>query len=539
MIEAPTLWQLIEARARATPDARMAVDPAGRTLDFAGYRDAALRVAGGLHSLGIGSGSRVAWMLPTRLETLVLLAALARLDAVQIPLLPIFRLRELRFIVDQCRPRLLMVPAPGRGVDHPAMAAELASERPELETLVVADRLPERDDPSARLPPVRAVRAVDEPEVEPGVESVDAPGAEQPVRWILYTSGTTSEPKGVQHTDASLWEAARAMSHCLALAPDDRVAFVFPITHVGGINWIQAALATGCSLVVIERFADSQTIPTLAREGVTQATAGTVFHEAYLAAQREHGPEPLFPHVRAFPGGGAPKPPRLHFDLRREMGGAGIVSGYGLTECPILAMNRVGDDDEKLAHTEGRPSSPNVDLRVVRPDGSRARAEEEGELRVRAPQLFRGYVDPGLDEAAFDADGYLRTGDLGHMDAEGYVVITGRLKDVIIRKGENIPAREVEDLLSQHPKVLDVAVIGLPDPRTGERCCAVVACRPGVPPLELGEMQAFLREHELMTQKIPEQLEQVDEIPRNATGKILKHELRARYAESEPDARPA
>jgi len=517
MIEAPTLWQLIEARARATPGARMAVDPAGRTLDFAGYHDAALRTARALRALGVGPGSRVAWMLPTRLETLVLLAALARLDAIQIPLLPIFGLRELRFIVDQCRPRLLVVPAPWRGFDHPAMAAALAADRPELETLVVADRLPEGEDPILPLPPPRPA---------------NEPAGELPIRWILYTSGTTSEPKGVQHTDASLWEAARAMSRCLSLASDDRVAFVFPVTHVGGINWVQAALATGCSLVVIERFADPQTIPTLVREGVTQATAGTVFHEAYLAAQREHGPEPLFPRIRAFPGGGAPKPPRLHFDLRREMGGAGIVSGYGLTECPILSMNRVGDDDEKLARTEGRPSSPGVDLRVVRADGSRAGPGEEGELRVRAPQLFRGYVDSSLDEAAFDADGYLRTGDLGRVEAEGHVVVTGRLKDVIIRKGENIPAREVEDLLSQHPRVLDVAVIGLPDPKTGERCCAVVVCRPGGPPLELGEMQAFLREHELMTQKIPEQLERVDEIPRNATGKILKHELRARYAKA-------
>jgi len=528
MIEAPTLWQLIEARSRATPDARMAVDPAGRTLDFAGYREAALRAARGLHARGVGPGSRVAWMLPTRLETLVLLAALARLEAIQIPLLPIFRLRELRFIIGQCQPRMLVVPASSRGFDPPALAAELASEHPELETLVVAaDRLPEPADPSLPRAPL------------PPPSPTTGPGAAPPVRWILYTSGTTSEPKGVQHTDASLWEAARAMSRCLSLASDDRVAFVFPVTHVGGINWIQAALATGCTLVVIERFADPDTIPTLAREGVTQATAGTVFHEAYLAAQRAHGPEPLFPYVRAFPGGGAPKPPRLHFELRRELGGAGIVSGYGLTECPILAMNRVGDDDEKLAHTEGRPASPAVDLRVVRADGSRAGPGEEGELRVRAPQLFRGYVDPSLDETAFDDEGYLRTGDLGHIEPEGHVVITGRLKDVIIRKGENIPAKEVEDLLSQHPKVLDVAVIGLPDPRTGERCCAVVACHPGCEPLALGEMKAFLRERELMTQKIPEQLEQIDEIPRTATGKVLKQELRARYAEAEAEAESA
>jgi acyl-CoA synthetase (AMP-forming)/AMP-acid ligase II len=299
---------------------------------------------------------------------------------------------------------------------------------------------------------------------------------------------------------------------------------------VGGINWLQAGLATGCSHIMIENFADPQTIPTLAREGVTQATAGTVFHEAYLAAHRKQQPEPLFPRIRAFPGGGAPKPPKLHYDLRAEMGGAGIISGYGLTECPILAMNRIGDPDDKLAETEGRPSSDQVDLRVVRSDGSLASPGEQGELRVRAPQLFRGYVNSSLDEAAFDENGYFRTGDLGVVDEGGYVVITGRLKDVIIRKGENIPAKEVEDLLYQHPKVADAAVIGLPDPKSGERCCAVVACHEGVEPLGFEEMQQFLREKQLMVQKIPEQLELVETLPRNATGKVLKHELREHYS---------
>jgi len=512
MIEAATLWHLIEARAQATPERRMAVDQAGRELDFAGYRDAALRAARGLHALGVGPESVVAWMLPTRLETLILVGALARLDAIQIPILPIFRQRELRFIVGQCRPRLMVTPSVWRGFDYAEMAREIAAEHPDLTPLVLDASLP--DDPDAPLPPPPTAR----------------PPAELPIRWILYTSGTTSHPKGVQHTDASLWEAARAMSLGLQLREDDRVAFVFPLTHIGGINWLQAGLAVGCSHIVIESFADPETIPTLAREGVTQATAGTVFHEAYLAAHRRARPGPLFPDVRAFPGGGAPKPPRLHTDLREEMGGAGIISGYGLTECPILSMNRVGDDDEKLARTEGRPSSPGVDLRVVRPDGSRAGPGEEGELRVRAPQLFRGYVDASLDEAAFDENGYFRTGDLGFVDEDGYVVLTGRLKDVIIRKGENIPAKEVEDLLYQHPKVADVAVIGLPDPETGERCCAVVACHDPAEPLGFDEMKRFLRDQELMVQKIPEQLELVDEIPRNPTGKILKHELRDRYA---------
>ena len=149
---------------------------------------------------------------------------------------------------------------------------------------------------------------------------------------------------------------------------------------------------------------------------------------------------------------------------------------------------------------------------------------------MRAPQVCRGYLDASLDAAAFDEHGYFRTGDLGRIDAEGYVVITGRLKDVIIRKGENIPAKEVEDLLYTHPKVAEVAVIGLPNPTTGERCCAVAVCKDPAAPLGFAEMQGFLRDQQLMTQKIPEQLELIESVPRNATGKILKHELRGRYA---------
>jgi len=256
----------------------------------------------------------------------------------------------------------------------------------------------------------------------------------------------------------------------------------------------------------------------LSREEVTLAGSGTPFHLAYLEAQRRQPGTPIFPAVRAFPGGGAPKPPQLHYDVKKELGGVGIVSGYGLTECPILAMGAVGDPDDKLADTEGR-TSPGVELRIA-----------DGELRVKGPQLFRGYVDASLDAEAFDEQGYFRTGDLGVVDDEGFVAITGRLKDVIIRKGENISAKEVEDLLYRHPKVADVAVIGLPDPALGERCCAVVASKDGSDPLAFSEMVDFLKNEGLTIQKVPEQLELVDVVPRNPTGKTLKHELRQRLS---------
>jgi acyl-CoA synthetase (AMP-forming)/AMP-acid ligase II len=359
---------------------------------------------------------------------------------------------------------------------------------------------------------------------------------EDPVRWLFYTSGTTADPKGALHSDATLLAASAGLADVVDLRADDRVALVFPLTHIGGINWLMAGLLAGAAQLVVPVFDPGTSISFLAEHGVTQATAGTAFHQAYLEAQRARPDEPLFPNVRCFPGGGAPKPPDLHRQVRTELGGVGIVSGYGMTECPIVAMNRVSDPDEKLAHTEGRANPASMQIRIVRDDGSLAGPGEPGEVRALGPQLCKGYLDPTLDEAARDEDGFFRTGDLGYLDEDGFIVITGRLKDVIIRKGENISAKEIEDLLHRHPKVAEVAVVGLPDASTGERCCAVVACREPGDPLGFDEMVTFLKDQELMTQKIPEQLEILDALPRNPTGKVLKRELQERYAGSERGA---
>jgi acyl-CoA synthetase (AMP-forming)/AMP-acid ligase II len=263
---------------------------------------------------------------------------------------------------------------------------------------------------------------------------------------------------------------------------------------------------------------------------VTIAGAGTAFHQAYLAAQRQ-ADHPLFPETRIFAGGGAAKPPQLHYDVLTELGGLGILSGYGLTECPIVSMARVDATDEQKANTEG-PLCAGVDVKVVALDGTVVARGEEGELRVKGPNLCLGYTDAALDAEAFDEEGYFRTGDLGVVRPDDHVMITGRLKDVIIRKGENISAKEVEDLLFTHPSIADAAVIGLPDPASGERACAVVVVAEGEDAPSLRDVFDFCRDAGLMVQKIPEQLEIVDVLPRNPTGKVLKHELRTRYAES-------
>ncbi|MFA5883277.1 MAG: AMP-binding protein [Acidimicrobiia bacterium] len=509
MLELDHLWDLVRERAATTPDRVLTIDEERRRLTFAEYRDACERVAAGLAARGVGEGSHVSWQLPSWVESLVLIGALARLGAVQNPMLPIYREREMRFITRQFAPTVFVVPSAWRGYEYASIARTLAAAQPDMKVLV-CDRgtgLPEGD--PTTLPPFVA----------------PSPGT---TRWVFYTSGTTADPKGARHTDASVIAAARGAIECLEMRDDDVAAVVFPITHVGGVLSLIESLATGSGTVLIEAFDPTTSIPVLAREGVSLVGAGTPFFLAYLAVQRTDPDTALFPRARLFPGGGMPKPPELFYEVKRELGGAGIVSGYGMTECPVFCMNRLHDPDDKLATTEGRPVR-GATLKIAPLDGSVAAPGKEGELLVKGPMLFQGYLDAALDADAFDPDGFLHTGDLGIQDADGCIVITGRVKDIIIRKGENISAQEVENHLYTHPKVGDVAVIGLPDPASGERVCAVVVNADRSEPLTFAEMIEHLRAEGLMTQKLPEQLELVAELPRNPTGKVLKHELRVRF----------
>ncbi|MGZ4691862.1 MAG: AMP-binding protein [Acidimicrobiia bacterium] len=514
-----SLWDLVEQRAAATPGAPFGVDENDRSLTFLEYRDACNRAAAGLADLGVGEGTNVSWQLPTWLESMVLVGALARLGAVQNPMLPIYREREVGFITNQTGANLLIVPSVWRGFDYEGMARSIAAGTLGLEVLVCDKNLPEGD-PSTLGPPA------------PGGSEPFKPGVatDGPWRWVFYTSGTTADPKGARHTDKTVGASAYTMDLVLEMSAEDRNAMVFPFTHIGGIGWLFASLMGGYVHVLVESFVPDTTIPVLERNHVTIAGAGTAFHLAYLTAQRAEPGRRLFPDARAFVGGGAAKPPALHFEVKDELGGVGIVSGYGLTEVPILAMASIHDPDRKLADTEGR-AAPGVDIKVVKLDGTLAGPGEEGEIRAKGPNQTLGYVDASLDAEAFDEEGYFRTGDLGNLDADGYIAITGRLKDVIIRKGENISAKEVEDLLFTSPQVADAAVIGLPDPRSGERACALVVPADPEHPPTLAELFEFLKGEGLMVQKIPEQLEILDVLPRNPTGKVLKHELRKQYAD--------
>ncbi|WP_406360768.1 AMP-binding protein [Streptomyces sp. NBC_00715] len=499
---ARTLWELVERRARLTPD-RPVLLQGDRSLTFGALRERSERVAAGLYERGVRPGTVVAWQLPTRIETALLSFALARVGAVQTPVIPFYRDREVGFALRESKAAHFAVPGEWRGFDHTAMAHRLGARN----VFEAYDDLPDGD--PAVLPP--------------------PPSDGTTVRWIYWTSGTTSDPKGVLHTDRSLIAGGSCLAHALHLSADDVGSMAFPYAHIAGPDYTVMLLLYGFPAVMFEHFALPAALEEYRRHGVTVAGGSTAFYAMFLAEQRKRPGEPVLPALRLLAGGGAPKPPEVYHAVVREMG-VQLTHGYGMTEVPMITMGAPDDTAENLATTEGRPPD-GMEIRIVDAAGASRPAGVDGDVRLRGEAVCRGYLDPAQTAEAFDADGFLVTGDVGHLTESGHLVLTGRVKDIIIRKGENISAKEIEDLLHRHPAVGDVAVIGLPDAERGERVCAVVEQPPGSPGLTLAALTSYLRGEGLSVHKLPEQLEVVDALPRNETlRKVLKYRLRERFS---------
>lgn len=507
-----TYWSLVETAAGAHPDRVVLADDYGRTLSCAQLRDSALTCAAALAQRGIGAGTVVSWQLPTTLETMVVMTALARLGAVQNPVLPIWRESELRYVTAQLATDVIIVPGLWRSFDHTALAHRLANERP-MRVLVIDHDAPIAD--GLRLPS-------GDPETLPTPPS----SAEDP-RWIYYSSGTTAAPKGARHCDRSVIAGSAGVVGIVGASSRDVNPIAFPVSHIGGAAMLAAGLHTGMKLVLFDGFDPVETPLAIAAHRPTLLGSATPFFVAYMAAQAQYGDEPLFPDLRGCVGGGAPITPELGHQLRQVFPVNGAANSWGLTEFPVATSQTPDGAPDLLDRTVGRPV-PGVSVRVVDAAEREVGIGGEGELRLKGPQCFLGYVDTSLDADAFDPEGWFRTGDLGRVDNDGNVVVTGRIKDAIIRNAENISALEVEGVLASHPAVADVAIIGVPDDRTGERVCAVVVARQGAV-VTLSSVFEHCHAHGLSKHKTPERIEIVDALPRNLTGKVLKTELRARF----------
>jgi cyclohexanecarboxylate-CoA ligase len=506
-------------RAGRQPD-RLAVVDADRHLTYGELDELVRRAAAGLRRLGVRRGEAVAWQLPNWLEAVVVHHAVLRLGAVSTPIIPIYRHREVGFILRQSRARTLVVPSSFRGFDHLRMVDDLRAELPDLRTVIGVRG--ERD---------TFRELVEEPaDTGPGDEHTA-----DDIALLLYTSGTTSAPKGVLHNHHTLEYENRSIIDLFGLTGEDTVFMPSPVSHITGILYgLHLPFMLGTAVVLQDVWNPADALALLERHRCSVVIGATPFLHGLV-----HHPDRSrydLSALRVFGCGGADVPPEL-IRHGEESLGCTATRIYGSTEFPTLSGGNADDPLEKRATTDGRPLGT-ARGRAVTEDDRPVACGSVGELQVRGPELFVGYLDPELNTAAFTDDGWFRTGDRAVIDADGYVQITGRTKDIIVRGGENISAKEIEDLLFEHPDIADVAVVGMPDPVMVERICAyVVPAHPSAAPT-FDDILTFLRAQQIANQKLPERLEIIDRLPRTATGKIqkfvLRDHVRARLSSESP-----
>jgi len=486
-------------------------------LTFRALADQVDRIACGLKRIGIERGDVISFQLPNWWQFHALHLAALRIGAVTNALMPIFRERELGFMLGLAESKLLVVPRQFRGFDHQAMAERLRSTLPALRHVLVVggEGNAAFETLLMEAPPTKAGPT----EARGGVSFIRPDPCE--VIQVVYTSGTTGEPKGAMHISNTLFSNVIPYAERLGLTGQDVVLMASPMAHQTGFLYgMMMSLYLGAKNVLQDVWEPERTADIIAADCVTFTMASTPFLSD-LTEVAHRRPE-AFRGFRIFLAGGAPIP-RVLARRAADVLGASIVSGWGMTENGALAIGRLDDPPEKTFETDGCPL-PGMEIRVVDPKGIALPAGEEGRLQARGCSNFVGYLKrPELN--GVDAEGWFDTGDLARLDTEGYVRITGRSKDIIIRGGENIPVVEIEQLLYRHPAVQECAIVAMPDPRLGERCCAFIVTRDEAR-FDIAEMIRFLEEQRVARIYMPERVEVVEEMPKTPSGKIQKFRLR-------------
>ncbi|MCA0241624.1 MAG: AMP-binding protein [Proteobacteria bacterium] len=482
-----------------------------RRFSYREFGDAVARAAAALRGLGIGAGDIVAVQLPNWWEFVVVSLAANRIGAVVNPLMPIFREREMAYMLGFAEAKVLIVPKLFRGFDHAAMTRALQRELPALQHVIVVDG--DGDDGFDRVLLSGTER------IEPAPASpVLAPDA---AAVVMFTSGTTGSPKGVMHSTNTLMACNRSLAARFGLTTDDVLLACSPLGHMTGYAAVMLlGLNLGATVVLQDVWDAKRGVTIMADEGLTYTAASTPFLNDICEAVAGGAPRPVA--LRSFLCGGAPIPPVLIERAARELK-LKVCSLWGMTESLSSTLTEPARAADKSAKTDGR-ALEGVDVQVVDFDGAPLPAGQTGRLLVRGAQMFLGYYKRP-DVKTFDADGWFDTGDLAYADDEGYIRINGRTKDVLIRGGENVPVVEIESLLYQHPAVAAAALVGYPDARLGERGCAFVVLRPGAE-FSLAQLQAWMAECKVAKQYWPERVEIVQDLPRTPSGKIQKFKLR-------------
>jgi cyclohexanecarboxylate-CoA ligase len=489
------------------------------------------RAAAGLNLLGLRKNDVLACRLPNTWEFAVLFIACCRLGIVFNPVMPIFRERELTFMLRHGEARALVVPKLFRGFDHEAMAEAMWPGLPDLRRIIVAGG----EGPNS-FEKLLTDPALDDAAVTRAISMLDRSQAND-VCQLIYTSGTTGEPKGVMHTANTLYSNLSAYAGRLGLGAADTILMASPMAHQTGFMYgLMMPMMLGARMVLMDSWDRALAARLIAEERVTFTMAATPFLMDLSGAVEELGADSS--SLRVFLCAGTAIPGPLVERARKTLG-AKIISAWGMTENGVVTMVAPADADERSVNTDGF-ALRGMEVQVRDAGGRPAPAGHEGELYVRGCSNFAGYLKrPQWNNT--DAEGWFDTGDIARKDAAGYIRICGRSKDVIIRGGENIPVVEVEALLYRHPAVQQVAIVAWPDDRLGERPCAFVAPKPGMT-LTFNEMVRFLESQRLARPYFPERLELRDQLPTTASGKLqkfaLRNILREEYERKKQERRP-
>jgi acyl-CoA synthetase (AMP-forming)/AMP-acid ligase II len=511
-----SIAQEIERAARASPETRLYFASADRerSASFAEIGAAMERYASGMARSGLKRGDTIAVQAPHSLENMLLFAAAMRLGLRYVPIVGIYGPTELDFILGQTEPVAFAVPETARGVDVAARTSALTA--PALKCIIVLEGDGAGHDFGHETIAFAALEGSADAALPPHAGPDDH-------AIILYTSGSTGVAKGAIHSHESALAELRAAAKFIAQTGHTPVLSPLPTGHVAGIMAMLRPFVHEISAVFMDHWNAEQAAGLISKHQIGWSY-GTPFHLIGLLEKVEAGG---LPTLKSYQIGGAGVPSEL---IRRaDAAGISACRGYGSTEEPTITANVPHDPLEKRAETDGR-AAPGVHLKLVDDHGNKVADGVPGEIVCVGPEQFLGYLDASHNNEAFDDDNWFRTGDIGVRDADGYVAIVDRKKDIIIRAGENIAPKEVEDILMRLPAVAEAAVVGVPDATYGERVAAVVILRSGT--LDLDDLKRHFRAAGVAIQKTPERLFIVDDFPRTPLGKIHKRDLRRRITES-------
>ncbi|MDR3439323.1 medium-chain fatty-acid--CoA ligase [Telmatospirillum sp.] len=498
----------------AVPEKTAVVDQQGCRLTYAELDARAARLAGWLCRSGIEPGDVVSVQVPGWSEFTIIYVACLKAGAVINPVLPNLRHDDLGFVLRKCESKILFVPTFFRKCDYLPMAQSVLNEIPSLQQIVVVEKDVPAPDGWLTLD---HVLEQSDPLRETRRRSADD------LASLLFTSGTESFPKGVMHTHNNIISGIKSFAAVLHLTGNDIMLMPAPVAHATGFHHgVTTPFMLGGTSVLLDRFKPDAALSLIEQEKCTYTMGATpVVHD--MLCEMQQRPYDIS-SLRFVLCGGAPSTQKIRKDAWDK--GFRVISVYGSTESVPHTVSSPEDTLDKIFMSDGRAVS-GVETRVVDDKHRTLPFHTEGEEASRGPNVFVGYLkEPELTAKALDDDGWYYSGDLCLMDEDGYIKITGRKKDVIIRGGENISSTEVEGILLDHPKVREAAAVAMPDPRLGERTCAYVCLKNATDTLTLEDVVTFFTERHVAKFKFPERVEIIGSLPRNPAGKVCKSSLR-------------